>query len=558
MNDLKRYGIIIAVVLAVFVLNFNISGERGDVKSFRGAQLEDDVFYPLMAENFNTQTINLFVDGKSYTNAGGKIYVDPGLNIMVAEDLLQNVFECSSAIYDKNRLIIKKFDDTITYDKEKNQIEVNGKKENVICPLTIYRGDYYVGAEDLAHLLGYTYNFSRQDLEINMTNKRAGEMFVPKHFDLREEGRAAEIRDQGTESTCWAYASAASMESFLLPEEKAKISVDAMVNYDAFSGDLSQGGEYTKALAYLLSWNGPVLNDEDGTVFKHLQEVQIPTYKNIDKIKEDIFLYGGVQSAIFCTDLSKNIDSKYYNKDKFAYCYDGKQKPNHDVVIIGWDDSFEASNFPTNPIANGAFICQNSWGNNFGEDGVFYVSYFDTNLCTQSVVYTKIEDVTNYDTIYQSDLCGWVGNVGFGTDEAFCANIFTADEDSWIDAAGFYATGPQTYYEVYMIPDYTGVSDLAKRGVRLASGQLADAGYYTVDFEHHMEVSAGSKFAIGVFLKTEKSEHPIAIEYAADDLTEDCIITDGEGYISEDAVHWESIEQTANANLCVKAYGRSW
>ena len=43
MNDLKRYGIIIAVVLAVFVLNFNISGERGDVKSFRGAQLEDQI-----------------------------------------------------------------------------------------------------------------------------------------------------------------------------------------------------------------------------------------------------------------------------------------------------------------------------------------------------------------------------------------------------------------------------------------------------------------------------------------------------------------------------------
>ena len=61
-----------------------------------------------------------------------------------------------------------------------------------------------------------------------------------------------------------------------------------------------------------------------------------------------------------------------------------------------------------------------------------------------------------------------------------------------------------------------------------------------------------------VFLKTENSEHPIAIEYATDDLTEGCIITDGEGYISEDAVHWESVEKKANANLCVKAYGRSW
>jgi len=558
MNDLKRYGIIIAVVLAAFVLNFNISGEHGEVKSFRGAQLEDDVFYPLMAENFNSQTINLFVDGESYSNSNGKLYMDSNLNVMVSEELLSDIFQCSSAVYDNSTLIIKKFDDQITYDKGESQITVNDKKMNVLCPLTMYRGDYFVGVEDLSKLLGYTYNFSRQDLEINMSNKRAGEMFVPKQFDLRQEGRAAEIRDQGTESTCWAYASVAAMESFLLPEDDSKISVDSMVNYDAFSGDLSQGGEYTKALAYLLSWNGPVLNDEDGAVFKHLQEVQIPTYKNIDRIKEDIFLYGGVQSAIYCTDLSKNIDQEYYNQDKYAYCYNGKKKPNHDVVIIGWDDSFSASNFPTKPIANGAFICQNSWGNKFGENGVFYVSYFDTNLCTQSVVYTKIEDASNYDAIYQSDLCGWVGNVGFGSDEAFCANVFTAYEDSWIDAAGFYATGPQTYYEVYMITDYSDVSDLSKRGVKLASGQLAEAGYYTIEFEHHMEVQSGSKFAIGVFLKTENSEHPIAIEYAADDLTEDCDITDGEGYISEDAVHWESIEKSAKANLCVKAYGRSW
>lgn len=558
MNDLKKYGIIIAVVLSTFVLNFNFSGTHGEVKPFRGAKLEEDVFYPLMAENYNSQMLTLFSDGGSFSNSNGKILVDPSLNLLVSTDIISNVFSCSSAIYNNDTLVLKKFDKEIIYKKNEDYVTVNNKRVKVLSPLIYYNGNYYVGAEDLSVLLDYQYNFSRETLEANLSNERAGEFFVPKKFDLREEQRAAEIRDQGSEATCWAYASVAAMESFLLPEEDYNISVDSMVNYSAFSGNLAEGGEYTKALAYLLSWNGPVMNDEDGAVIKHLQEVQIPTYKNIDRIKEDIFIYGGVQSAIYCTDLVNDTDSRYYNQDKFAYYYDGEKNPNHDVVIIGWDDSFSADNFPSKPLANGAFICQNSWGKKFGDEGVFYVSYFDNNLCTQSVVYTKIEDATNYDTIYQSDLCGWVGNIGFGTDSAFSANVFTAEEDGWIDAAGFYATGPETYYEVYMISDYVGPSDLAKRGIKVAAGHLRDAGFYTVDFDHHVEVSSGDKFAIGVFLRTEGSERPIAIEYALDELTENCDISDGEGYISSDAVHWESIEKKAKANLCIKAYGSIW
>ena len=59
-----------------------------------------------------------------------------------------------------------------------------------------------------------------------------------------------------------------------------------------------------------------------------------------------------------------------------------------------------------------AHLFANSWGENFGENGVFYVSYYDSNIGTHNVVY-RIEDVDNYDNIYQSDLCGWVGKMGY-------------------------------------------------------------------------------------------------------------------------------------------------
>ena len=37
---------------------------------------------------------------------------------------------------------------------------------------------------------------------------------------------------------------------------------------------------------------------------------------------------------------------------------------NHAVVIVGWDDNYDKSNFLQKPKNNGAFLVRNSWGTN--------------------------------------------------------------------------------------------------------------------------------------------------------------------------------------------------
>ena len=54
-----------------------------------------------------------------------------------------------------------------------------------------------------------------------------------------------------------------------------------------------------------------------------------------------------------------------FNQETNSYCYVGSEKPNHDVAIIGWDDSYAKENFPGDLEGDGAFICQNSWGKDF-------------------------------------------------------------------------------------------------------------------------------------------------------------------------------------------------
>ena len=57
-------------------------------------------------------------------------------------------------------------------------------------------------------------------------------------------------------------------------------------------------------------------------------------------------------------------------------------QPDHATCIIGWDDTFPASFFPENhrPPADGAWICRNSYGTDWGMEGYFYLSYYDRSF----------------------------------------------------------------------------------------------------------------------------------------------------------------------------------
>ena len=57
------------------------------------------------------------------------------------------------------------------------------------------------------------------------------------------------------------------------------------------------------------------------------------------------------------------------------------------MAIVGWDDNYSKTNFASAPAGNGAFIIRNNWGTAFGEDGYFYVSYYDLNIGTENFVF---------------------------------------------------------------------------------------------------------------------------------------------------------------------------
>lgn len=119
-------------------------------------------------------------------------------------------------------------------------------------------------------------------------------------------------------------------------------------------------------------------------------------------------------------------------------------------MIIGWDDSYSKDNFSVD-LEGTEHLSVRTAGEANSVMAGFYISYYDTNIGTHNVVYTGIEDSDNYDHIYQSDLCGWVGQLGYNKESIYGANVYTAESNQNLTAASFYATGKDSEYQLYVV-----------------------------------------------------------------------------------------------------------
>ena len=115
--------------------------------------------------------------------------------------------------------------------------------------------------------------------------------------------------------------------------------------------------------------------------------------------------------------------------------------------------------------------------------------------------------------------------------------------------------GTDTEYKVYFVNNFMGTDSFSERE-KVAEGKLNNAGYYTIPFDIPVQVQENERFAVVVELTTPDSVHPLAIEYAADETTENVDLSDGEGYISIQGDVWENVESKQGCNLCTKAYAK--
>ena len=555
---------LILILLFVGIVNFgsNVVLGKTMIKN-KNYEIDATEFNAAKAYSINKTNIVVNIDSKQLKSSTSGIYMNDKMSLMIPADRLREAFECAVGMYDSGELLIENGDDYIKIDTGDSSCVIDSKpvlnvgfelKDGKICiPVSI-----------ICDTFGYKYKFNIEENQATIVSNDPDRRTVPYSYNYENIGRAPKVSNQGNLGTCWAFASLTAVSSTLLPTEKLIFSVDHMTLNNSFNYTQDEGGEASMAMAYLLAWQGPVLESQDpygdgktdSTLkpVKHVQEVQTIESKDLENIKKMVFNYGRVQSSFYASILNNNKETKYYNKKTNAYCYVGDEKPNHDIVIIGWDDNYPKSNFNINVEGDGAFLCRNSWGDNFGNNGDFYISYYDTNIGVHNVAYTKVENVDNYENIYQSDLCGCMGKLGYDEEYAYFANVYTPGNDESLKAVGFYATGPDTEYSIYICQNFTGVSSLAKRNDPVKTGQLKNSGFYTINLDNEVKLKKDEKFAIIVRIKTPNSKRPVAVECGYDESDSSVIIDDGEGYVSLKGINWDNTEKDHNCNVCLKAY----
>jgi C1A family cysteine protease len=382
-------------------------------------------------------------------------------------------------------------------------------------------------------------------------------------YDLRTIGKLTPIKNQGQDGNCWAFASIGSLESSLLPAESYDFSENNEKNLHGFSVPINVGGNDFMATAYMVRWSGPVSEAADPYSYgnsispsgipseKHVQEVFfIPTRReplDNDLIKSALRQYGAVYSTL-------RYESTSYTPRTAAYYYSGSGGFNHAIDIVGWDDDYSTTNFDTPPPGNGAFIARNSWGSTWGDEGYFYISYYDTRIGRDNAMFTA-QPKNTYTRIYQYDPLGWVANFGFGTDTAYYANVFTASGSEQLKAVGFYTSATNTEYEVkiFMNPDNGPVSSAGYSSEQ--NGTISLPGYHTIRLDNPITLKKGDRFSVAVKVVSPGWTTPVAIELPINGYSSDATALAGQSYISSTGNGWSDLTSSQpNTNVCLKAY----
>lgn len=390
---------------------------------------------------------------------------------------------------------------------------------------------------------------------------------LPSVYDPRPLGVLPEVRDQGACGSCWAFAAIGAIEVGMAPGAEVDFSENHMKNTHGFGLDPCQGGNRFMSTAYLARWSGPV-DEKDDPYQPHATESppQVVPRAHVQQVfflpdrtapddnelvKQAVVDLGAVSTTIHWTDSA-------WSAPTHAYRYEGEAPANHGVVIVGWDDALAADRFVPPAPGPGAFIVRNSWGEGWGEDGYFYVSYFDSVVGTANAVYPAPEPTENYDVAHRYDELGWVSSVGYGAPSGWMANVFEAADSQTLGAVAVYAPVAGTEYDlqVYFDPA-TGPTSGTLAYSR--SGVLPWAGYHTVSVaEAGLHVNAGASFSVVMRLHTPGYGYPVPIEAPYPGYTAGASALPGESWVSHDGASWLDLTTAvADANVCLAVFAWS-
>ena len=371
---------------------------------------------------------------------------------------------------------------------------------------------------------------------------------IPGYYSLVGEGLITSVKDQQSSGNCWAFTAMSVLESCLkkatgrefdLSEENMKNLIALYSDY-GWKMDTNEGGYDSMPFGYFASWLGPVdeMSDmfDDKSVLSpvlesilHIQNILFlkrDNYTDNDAIKTAIMKYGAVGTSIY-------FDSYYLNNGTSYFTW-ALYPSNHAVTIVGWDDNYSRDNFYFGSYAegDGAWIVKNSWGPSWGEDGYFYVSYYDESFAkpgVEGIAYTFVlNDTVKYDKNYQYDIAGKTDYLHDDRTKVWYKNSFTATDNEIL-------AGVSTYFE--KLTNWT-FSVYVNNVLKSTKSGISQAGYYTFHLDDIVELYRGDIFEV-VFNTTSDKLSSVPISEIAS--LNKAIYYPEISYVSYDGENWQDL-----------------
>ena len=358
-------------------------------------------------------------------------------------------------------------------------------------------------------------------MQIILPNNTENITDIPARYDLREKNLVTPVRNQGAMGACWAFGTIATLESALLKAMNYSADFsennmqDLMLTYSIYGSSAPEGGDSRLGTGYLLSWLGAFsikydVYDELGKISPairtaediHIQDfVIIPNTPgdadSITNAKRAIIKYGSLTTILLSKSTSDSGEpTEYYNENTSAEYIPTYSNGNHEISIVGWDDNFSKDKFTITPPGDGAWIVKNSWGTGWGDEGYFYVSYYDKtlaanpNLLQTSFIAILIENTIPYNKNYQYDITGLIGGFYEDGNQVTYMNNFESYGDDLIAAVG-------TYFNREGV-EYTVEINVNGESVYTQTGVSPYYGYHTIKLEKYIPIKEGDIFSASI------------------------------------------------------------